>query len=244
MNHLDLKLVCEPVDKMFVMDEQLFKEQGFCVPININKKIYERMMTELQKYLSERKPYITSVRFTNREGGEPRYVQVSENLWKQDDVIWDFIYKEWCVLLRKLIGKKKCFIESYGSVKFLPEGLDGKVITIGDQSGNPIYVECTPKLLEIGQKDSTTLKKGCIWHYNSLGFILKSEEDIYKVEEWANMHNDITKKMIDDFFNSVELLFEVRYELEGAWIINFEHDWKYFYELLEVDKINKKLGII
>jgi hypothetical protein len=239
MKKLDLKLVCEPISNPNFMDERWVEEEiGICIPFG-RHKFYEdtkNTMMPIAEYLRENPPHLSSLRFTDLQGEEPAYIKVTPTLERADETVWDRIYQLWPSLLKKIKGENICYFNAF---PYLPNNYDGNIIEGLDKTMSLLF-ECTPKLLSMIEGNLAEFRKSRIWYYHTRGYILPKEKE-YKLAEWRRA-SECTLSIVKDFFDTISCCFEVRYELEGIWIVSHKLDWQEIYNIVEVDKVNKKLN--
>ncbi len=251
MKNIDLKLVCEPVNYKAenVRVKWLEKEIGICIPFGRRKLTEDKDKTTIRcilEYIRKKPPHITSLRFCNLQGGEPSYIKVTPTLERQDEKVWDLIYKLWPGLIKKLIGKgNSCYFQPQILsadlyTDYLPKDYKGRIIKSFDDD-MPVLIECTSSFLDLAEQNpSVYLRKSAIWDYATFGYVLPKGKE-YKLKNWATA-SKCTSEIVKDFFESIVCYFEVKYECEGIWIVSHKMDWQTIYNIVDVDKVNRDLN--
>lgn len=248
MKRLGLKLVCEPINPE---DKQLYTkwfEVGFgsIVPLDwhgIPEDKFDSYYQVIAEYLQVNQPHFTSLRFTDMEGGEPAYIDVTSTLQRQDEDVWNHVFRLWPRLINRLIGVNNiCYFYSmlHFHSEFTPEMFDGKIIETTEQGVVKLF-ECTESFLELASHDPLNfLSKSNVWFVNSPnGYVLRKKDE-HRLKEWFAV-SEVNTEIVGDFFETAICSFQVMNHGAGMCIVSHTLDWKAISDIVEVDKVNEEL---
>lgn len=245
---IDVRLECKPLQMQEDIDlEKLVRdESGMCLPLGtLNSD--EIFASIIYNYLDLNRPYLTDVRFVNHMGGEPKYVKISPNLEIQHEETWDKIYDMWPVIIERLCGNDNvCFLSNWNLLEkdlheLLPREYGGEIIKRGKIPEIPVLLEWRRELVN-NNRVGTVFSRSAfrdIWSYGMWGYVLP-KRFVADLRRWTIM-TVLTQNLVEEFFREILLVFTVKYELEGIWIMSHKMNWQEVCRLIRVEEINKEL---
>ncbi len=181
MSTLDLMLICEPLDIGTSNYEKfLRRDLGTFFPLaSLSSYSVEDTleMRESVNYLMMNRPFLTSVRFVNCQGGEPAFKKITPSYETRDNKTWESIYTWWSILIKRLKGSSNCcYVSGFNVLKrdvhhFLPDDFNGKILRRGTHPDIPVLIECTDRFI------AQHVTSGSFWWYGSWGYLIGKDEE-------------------------------------------------------------------
>jgi len=203
------------------LEQFLRSEIGSCIPFATLESYADtdvELLDKVVNYLVSRPPCFTAAYFREEPPSGPRH-SVEPLLVP---------YDEWKVRMERLIGSENtCFVSSWLLLprdlpNTLPTNYRGRVIERGNSGEIPALVQWTRELVN---DPIPSGKYGCfvdIWNFGTWGYVLPKTK-AHKMAEWSQM-TKASSEQVADFFQSLVLMFWVKFDLHGILIMSHQLD--------------------
>lgn len=254
-NRLDLILRCEPfvTGKKYIDFLRIFRNGGVsALPIADIASYGKPSNMTLHKtadYLAQKPPNLTKIRFETFDGNEPGSSAACPFISGET---WDTVFRFLPIIIRRLKGENcSCYIsESLLIPAYFDEARKtrltdyrGEIIKRGEHPDLPVLMECTNEfILADPSIDDCAMMKRDFWSYGTWGYILKNENRSF-LRRCAST-NECPDELVHEFFEKIEMIFMVRYELEGILLISHNHDFSKISEMINAEEINRTLSSV
>lgn len=207
-------LVCTPIPVKGETKAFYAKELGTCIPLatlDAYQDTDTNTLEQVSQYLSSNPPFLTAVHYDIPASPPSRAVEPL--------VVCD---RAWTEHVARLTGPKHvCFISDWNLLerdlhRVLDPRYRGEVIRRGAHEDVPVLLEWTPELLLPDAHGTTGFSK--VWNFGTWAYVIP-DASRSSLRKWAGMSN-CTPELVHEFFDTLKLMFWVKFDLNGVWVLS------------------------